>query len=340
MGRNGSKQHTNQIVPQFIKSLGTLVFMALGVTGIAASGWSAEQLIDRLIAEVNGEAITFSEVETKVKKGPLVEVSPYPASESDPPFKVALNDKINKTLVMQKAEEQNIEVSDTELEEGMARWLKGRNMTKDALLESLKQEGVPYDQYKEDFRSYMIISEFQGRELQSQLKITDRDIQLYYLRNSGSVAENIKLTLRQITIDVPSGTVDAIREGKKQLVEKVYQELEGGMPFDQAVKIYSDNESARESGGLMPQIYLKDLAPTFQSAIKDLDEGRYTRPIETPGGYYIFYVSKKEFTGSDDYQKQKPQLEAALRQEEMTKLLSKWLESQRRRSNIKIREKL
>ena len=340
MGRNGSKQYTSQIFTQSVKAFGVVALLALGLSSWSRSSRAAEQLLDRLIAEVNGEAITFSEIETKVKKGPLVEVSPYPAAESDPPFKIALNDKINKTLVMQKAEEQNIEVSDNELEEGMGRWLKGRNMTKEALLESLKQEGVPYDQYKEDFRSYMIISEFQGRELQSQLKITDRDIQLYYLRNSGSMAENIKLTLRQITIDIPSGTVDAIRDGKKQLVEKVYQELEGGMPFEQAVKIYSDNETARDSGGLMPQIYLKDLAPIFQNAIKDLDEGHYTRPIETPTGYYLFYVSKKEFTGSDDYQKQKPQLEAALRQEEMTKLLAKWLETQRRRSNIKVREKL
>lgn len=88
----------------------------------------------------------------------------------------------------------------------------------------------------------------------------------------------------------------------------------------------------------MPQIYLKDLAPQFQGAIKDLEEGKYTRPIETPVGYFIFQVGKREFTGSEEYKKQKPQLEAMLRQEEMGRLLSKWIEAQRRRSDIKIKE--
>lgn len=338
MGRNGSQQHTHQIIAQLLRPLFGPAWLSFVLLSGATAAHAAEQLLDRLMAEVNGEAITFSEVDTKVKKGPLVEVSPYPSSENDAPEKVALNDMINKTLIMQKADEQDIEVTDASLNEEIDRWLRRRDMTKDALLEALKQEGVDFEQYKEDFRAQMVISIFQGRELQSQLKITDRDIQLYYLRNSGSMAENVRLTLRQLSIDVPAAAVDSIKEGKKQLVEKVYQELEGGMAFEQAVKIYSDNASARESGGLMPKVYLKDLAPVFQSAVKDLEEGRYSRPIDSPNGYFIFYVAKKEFTGSEDYQKQKSQLEAALRQEEMGKLLTKWLEAQRRRSNIKVHE--
>lgn len=337
MGRNGSQQHTHQVVSKPMKYI-FMPLLLLGLWNGASRAVAAEQLIDRLLAEVNGEAITFSQVQTKVNKGPLIEVSPYPALESDPPEKVALQDLVNKTLIMQKADELDLEISDSDLNEEINKFLQRRNMTREALMEALAQQGMSFDQYKEDFRTQSIIQMFQGRELLPQLKITDRDVQLFYLRNSGSMAENIKLTLKQLDISVPPGAVDAVKEGKKQLVEKVYQELEGGMPFEQAVKIYSDSESARENGGAMPPIYLKDLAPTFQSSIKDLEEGRYSRPIETPGGYFIFYVSKKEFAGNEQYEKQKPQLEAALRQEEMGKLLQKWIEGQRRRSNIKIKD--
>jgi peptidyl-prolyl cis-trans isomerase SurA len=305
---------------------------------VASPVLAAEQLIDKLVAEVNGDAITLSEVQAKVEKGPLIEVSPFPAAENDPPLKVAMQDLINKKLVMQKASELDIEVTDDALNEEIKRFLERRNLNRDALNTALAQQGMTYDQYRDDFRTQMVINQFQGRELMPQIKVTDRDIQLYYLRNSGTMAENIRLTLRQLQISVPSNTVDTVKEGKKQLVEKVFQELEGGMPFEQAVKIYSDNEGARETGGLMPQIYLKDLAPQFQGAIKDLEEGKYTRPIETPVGYFIFQVGKREFTGSEEYKKQKPQLEAMLRQEEMGRLLSKWIEAQRRRSDIKIKE--
>lgn len=338
MGGNGSKQYTHQIITQSLKFLGLPALLLLISGGVPDMAWSAEQLVDRLLAEVNGEAITHSEVQTKVTKGPLIEVSPYPALESDPPEKIALQDLVNKTLIMQKADELDLDISDAELGEEINKFLQRRNMTREALMEALAQQGMTFEQYKEDFRTQTIIQMFQGRELLPQLKITDRDLQLYYLRNSGSMAENIRLTLKQLDISIPPDAVDAVKEGKKQLVEKVYQELEGGMPFEQAVKIYSDNQSARESGGAMSPLYLKDLAPIFQNSIKDLEEGRYTRPIETPGGYFIFYVSKKEFAGNDQYEKQKPQLEAALKQEEMGKLLQKWIEGQRRRSNIKIKD--
>jgi peptidyl-prolyl cis-trans isomerase SurA len=308
MGRNGSEHHTNQVFTRSMRRHIVAALVLLNATGVSA----AEQLIDRLAAEVNGHAITASEVQSKIQKGPLVEVSPWPAQENDPPAKIAIHDLINKKLIMQKADELDIEVTDEVLNEEIRTFLARRNLTRDQLMEALEEQDMTYDQYREDFRTQMIINQFQ--------------------------AENIRLTLRQLQIAVPPGSVDAVKAGKKQLVEKVYQEIEGGMPFEKAVKIYSDNESARENGGLMPQIFLKDLAPLFQNAIRDLEEGRYTRPIETPMGYSIFYVTKREFSGSDDYLKLKPQLENQLRQEEMNKLLGKWLETQRRRSDIKLKD--
>lgn len=331
-----------RICPQFhshkkLKTLlNGLLLSSFGFFPILAQ--SAE-LIDRLIAEVNGDAVTLSEAKVKVDKGPLIEVSPYPAREQDPPLQVAIQDLINKKLIMQKAEELEIEVTDAALTDEITKFMDRRKLTKDQLNDALAQQGMTYEQYREDFRTQMIINQFQGREILPNVKITDRDIQLYYLRNSGNMAENIQLTLRQLQIMIPNGAVASVKEGKKDLIEKAYQELEGGMPFEQAVKIYSDNDSARETGGLMSRLYLKDLAPIFQNAVKDLDEGKYSRPIETPMGYFIFFVQEKDFAGSEEYQKVKGQLENALRQEEMNKLLAKWIESERKRADIKILDK-
>jgi parvulin-like peptidyl-prolyl isomerase len=180
------------------------------------------------------------------------------------------------------------------------------------------------------------MNQFQGREIVPQVKISDRDVQLFYLRNSGSAAENVRLVLRQLQISLPADGVASVKEGKRNLVDKAFQELEGGMPFEQVVKIYSDNDEARKTGGLMSSLYVKDLAPLFQGAVKDLDEGKYSKPIETPVGYFIFYVEKKEFSGSEEYKKQKPQLENALRQEEMGRLMTRWIEGQRKKADIKM----
>jgi peptidyl-prolyl cis-trans isomerase SurA len=300
-------------------------------------GYSAEELVDRLIAEVGGEAITQSEIRSKVEKGPLIEVSPFPAKETDDPWKVALEDLVNKKLILQKAVEVGIDVSEENLEQEIKSFLQRRNLTKESLNAALSQQGMTYEQYKEDFKTQMVINQFEGRELMPQVKVTDRDVQLFYIKNSGALAENVKLSLKQLAIQIPSSGADSVKEAKKQVVEKAYQELEAGMPFDQAVKIYSDDEESRKTGGEMAPIFLKDLAPNVQAVVKELEEGKFSKPIVLGASAFIFFVSKREFAGSEDYLKQKPQLEASLRQEEMGRLLSRWLEAQRRRTDIKIK---
>ena len=330
MGRNRPQHNSYQKFTNLLTGIAFSSSLFVSHIGISA------ELIDRLVAEVNGSAITLSEAKIKVDKGPLVEVSPFPAQEKDPPLQVAIHDLINKKLILQKADELEIEVTDAAVTEEIERFMKGRNLTKDQLNEALGEQGMSYDQYREDFKTQMIMNQFQGRELLPQIKISDRDVQLYYLRQSGSAAENVRLVLRQLQISLSPDAVDSVKEGKRSLVDKAYQELEGGMPFEQVVKIYSDNDEARKSGGLMSPLYVKDLAPLFQTAVKDLDEGKYSKPIETPVGYFIFYVDKKEFSGSDEYKKQRAQLEGALRQEEMGRLLARWIEGQRKKSDIKI----
>ncbi len=333
MGRNGAKCDSNKVLKKSLK-----LFFTVSCLFTFSPLFANEQIVDKLVAEVGGDAIVLSEIQTKLDKGPLIEVSSFPVLETDDPKKVALNDLINKRLILQKASDLGIEVSDESLEQEIKGFLQRRNLSRDALNSALSQQGMTFDQYKEDFRTQMVINQFEGRELMPQIKVSDRDIQLYYIKTSGALAENIKLSLKQLIVQLPPNASESVRDAKKQIVEKAFQELEGGMPFEQAVKIYSDDESARSSGGVMPQLFLKDLAPVIQSAVKDLDEGKFSKPVYSGNLAYLFYVAKKEFAGSEDYQKQKPQLEAMLRQEEMGRLLSRWLEAQRRRTDIKIKE--
>ena len=76
MGRTSPKCNTRDI-PR------TILVMLLWLTSfLAGPAISKELLIDRMIAEVNGEPVVYSDVIKKVKNGPLVEVSPYPGGWS------------------------------------------------------------------------------------------------------------------------------------------------------------------------------------------------------------------------------------------------------------------
>ena len=295
-----------------------------------------EILIDRLAAEINDEPITFSEVMEKVQKGPLIQVSPYPATEESSQFDIALNDLINFSLILQKADELGIEVTDENLENEISSFLQKRNLDQNGLLEALKGQGMTYEQYKDDFRNQMVLSQFQGRVILPAIKITEKDLEHFYLKVSGNVAENLRLTLRQIFIAVSPDANETVKKGKEELAQQIYKKLTGGMDFKQAVEVYSNNEASRDQGGLMPPLYLKDLADPFSKAIESLKVNEFSPPIETPTGYYIFYVEKKSLAGSNDFKKKKNEIEMQLRRQEVTKQTIQWLEEQRHKSKIKI----
>src|SRR6476469_8248316 len=119
MGRIRPQHHSYKKLTSFLKTS-----VVAGAVMMSQYSFSAE-LIDRLVAEVNGAAITLSEAKQKVDKGPLIEVSPFPAKEQDPPLQVAIQDLINKKLIMQKAEELEIEVTDAAVGEEIDRFMKG-----------------------------------------------------------------------------------------------------------------------------------------------------------------------------------------------------------------------
>ncbi|MCX6130920.1 MAG: SurA N-terminal domain-containing protein, partial [Proteobacteria bacterium] len=125
MGRNGSQYNTNQIITG---TLARTCCKGFCLIFLSTPLLAAEQLLDRLAAEVNGHAITASEVQSKVDKGPLIEVSPWPALENDPPAKVALQDLINKKLIMQKAEELDIQVTDEALKEEIQNYVNAKHI--------------------------------------------------------------------------------------------------------------------------------------------------------------------------------------------------------------------
>tara|TARA_B100001094_G_C18181066_1_gene800939 strand:- start:1629 stop:2576 length:948 start_codon:yes stop_codon:yes gene_type:complete len=299
---------------------------------------NAKELVDRLIAEVNGDPIVQSEVDRKLSKGPLIQVSAFPEKESSSKKAIALADLINFNLIMQKADELNIEITDETLDQQIGAFLAQKNLSIEGLKPALRQQGISMQQYRKDFRNQLILNEFYRNIISPRIKITDKELEILYLQQSGSSAETIKLHLSQIQINIPSDAPHAIIKGKKDLSDEVYQRLKDGLPFKEAVNIYSTNQRSKDKAGKMPSLFLKDLAPSFRKEISNLQEEEFTRPIKAGNTFYIFKLDRKSFTGSDEFNTQKPALTNRLRAIEMQRQIQKWLEDQRRTSRIRVIE--
>jgi peptidyl-prolyl cis-trans isomerase SurA len=332
----GQESEKGEFITVFFSNLLALNLLSMFV--IAKASGAQEMLIDRIVAVVDGEPILHSQIDFKVKNGPLVSVSDYPADKDAKDYDRALQDLINFELVMAKAREMEIEVSDGQVDGEISAFLQGKSLTKEGLMEFLKSQGRDYEEYREDFRDQMIMRRFQGRVITPLVKITDKDIETFYLQQSGSSAELLEITLRQILIKLESGAPNTIIETKEKLAQEVFDKLEGGMDFKDAVRIYSDDLSSRDTGGLMKNIKLRDLAGQIRTEVEGLELKKFTTPIRTSLGFHIFFLENKVFAGSDEFKNQKQKLEFELRTRELTNQTKKWLADQRQKSKIEIVE--
>jgi peptidyl-prolyl cis-trans isomerase SurA len=311
------------------------VFEAIG-SGAVAYAAEGETLVDRVVGTVDGHPVLYSDVQQKVTKGPLVVVSDYPAEESSPVFERALQDALNYQLVMEKAKDLDIDVRDDEVESEITSFLATRGLNKDGLMEHLKQEGMTYEDYRRDFKDQMILRRFQGRVIGPLVKVTDKDVETYYLKKAGSDTDLVELVLRQILIAVPTGASEDVFEAKQKLAREVHQRLTGGMPFVDAVVVYSDESTARDKKGAMAPVRAKDLATPIRIEVENLEPGQFSMPVKTAMGFHIFLLEERRFSGGSEFLRMKGQLEAELRGQELADQTRRWLIEQRQRSKVEI----
>jgi peptidyl-prolyl cis-trans isomerase SurA len=314
------------------------IFFALAMTTTVDSyGQEAgEELVDKIVAIVHTTPILYSKVQDKVKKGPLVVISDYPSTEESPPFDRATNDAINYELVMDKITELEIEIKDAEIEDQIDKLLKEQNLDRNGLTDFLAQQGKNYAEYKDDFRNQMLLMRFKGRVVAPLVKVTDRDIETYFLKKSGGQSDAVVLDLRQILIQVDKDATPEVIKAKEAMAKEVHQKISGGTEFSEAVKLYSDGPDARTQGGQMKAVKLRDLSKELRTEIEKLTAGEYTTPIRTSLGFHIFILDEKKFSPSAEFLSQKQKLEYDLRNQELMEQTRRWLQEARQKTKIQL----
>ncbi len=305
-------------------------------SGVSYASDSGEVLIDRVLAVVNGRPIFYSDIRRKIETGPLVVVSEYPANKEAPAQTKALNDAINFELILGAAKDLDIDVSEADLDQEISRYLEEQRISKDKLGELLAQEGETIDNYRRDFRNQLILRRFQRRVIAPSIKVTEKDVETYYLSQSGTTGNDlIDVSLRQLLIKIEPGMNKELIEAKRSLANDIYGKLKGGLDFVDAVGLYSDDPNAKKPDQKPMILKLKDLTGALKAAIEPLRTGEFTAPITMPNGLMIFQLVDKKLGENRDFAAKKVKLDQELRLIELQNQTNKWLGEQHQRISVK-----
>jgi len=299
-------------------------------------------IIDRIVAVVNREVITQSELEEAahaLQKSRLTDPAALgPAGEPDPHLqRDLLNQMIEQKLFQQEAKKSGIRISDAELDLAL-KDIEERNRfpSREALKAAVTRENVSWEKYVEDLRNQLTVLKLMNREIDSNLLITDSDIRAYYDAHPEEFQLPEQIRLKQILIRIPEGASTEVIERKRQKAEQVLAESRKGEDFVQLVEKYSDG-AERRSGGDLGAFKKGELTPEIDRVVFSLKDGEVSPVIQTGLGFHLFKVEVPSEVRKQPFEKVKKEIEEKLLNEKRTALRKKWVDEIWSRSFVEVK---
>ena len=167
------------------------------------------------------------------------------------------------------------------------------------------------------------------RALADKQAITDAAVDTYlktaadavmkqrYEAQRAEYTQKPRTELRQVRVAIPFQATAEVKAAAKAKIDGIAKEINAGN-FETVAKKGSDDEYAK-NGGLVGWVAQGTLEPTLEVAISKLQPGQVSTPLETPFGWYIVQVVRKEAEAVKPFYAVKRDVAKALLKEERRK---------------------
>ncbi len=307
-----------------------------GLLLLVLSGNSqAAVLLDRVVAVVNQEVITWSELYKAMEAEASPGLKALQGDERRRIFKQNeasfLETLINVKLQLQEARNKGIRVSDEELQEAINGIKKKYTMSDSAFLESLKDEGLSYDEYKKRLREQIIISKIVNVQIRNKIVIDDKDIDRFVSENKQELEDTESYKISQIFLKKKK---DAENSTIEERAGEILRKLEQGESFADLARQYSEEPSS-SAGGDLGFLKKSQLNKDFLDVISKMQQGDVSKPFWTENGLHIIKLESRTEVRSKDAMREEAR--EKLNNKIFTEKYNAWIKSLREKSFIEVR---
>lgn len=299
--------------------------------------------IDRVIAVVNNEVITQTELELEGrrafnainKNAPAAELAAKLAEAREKVLKNMIDDR----LLSQKAKELKYDTPPAEVEEAIINMATENKLTKEKLLQELAAEGISEADYRIRLGEQISRSKLISFQIRSKIVISEERARMYYrdvyLKEEPPAGYHLlQIGFRWSGKDAASTT----KEEARQRAERIRKLVQDGQDFRELARAFSELASAKDDGDL-GAIRLDDMAPDMRELLSDLAPGQVSRVAEAPESVQFFQVLTINTDGQPrfpSYELVKGSLHERIFQEEMKSRLENWMKELREQAMIKV----
>ena len=275
--------------------LALLLFAALlmpGATIPAAMAQPAGGNVNSIVAVVNGDVITRSEIESRRR---LLALSAGVAGDAGAQGgDQILRLLIDERLRIQELSRRRILVTDQDIASSVANIESRNGLPPGGVVQNLRRAGIEprvlYDQIRAQIGWARLLRGMLGE----QANVPDAEVNEFLAAQRARLGEP-EFMVSEIFIPVENPGQEA---QVRRFVTDIIQRLRQGVPFAMVAAQFSQSQSAIQ-GGAMDWMTADRFDPEVANVLRQMPEGAISNPIRVPGGFEIVMLRDKRVSGRD-----------------------------------------
>ena len=257
----------------------------LGAAGVAAA---RAEIIERIIAKVNGDIITLTEFqERQIAAAQSARVTPDGIGtflrENNARL---LQEAIDEILLVQKAEDAGLGLRPEYVDEVIEGIKKDNKIESEEQFQAaLAQEGLTLDDLRANIKKSMTQRMIIQRDIEPKISVSEEQLQEEYEKKKDSdFTKPATVSLQEIFISDERGGLT--------LAEEIVARARANEDFASLARAHSAAPTA-EGGGDLGELSQGDMSPELEEAAFALPVGSVSDPIRVGEGYRILKVVAK-----------------------------------------------
>lgn len=266
----------------------------LGLNCITPALAQSARPADHIVAVVNSEPVTNSEVSAEVQRitqqlNQQRQPIPAPAVLRSQVLERLINDKTQ----LHQARETGIRIDDAAVDQAEQTVAQQNQIDVTELRRRVAKEGLDPQRFRAQLRDQLTLSRLHEREVEARIRVTDADVERTMAErladNADPFAQDINLA--QILVAVPEKASAEQAAGIYVKAKEVLDRIRAGENFDKLLPEVSAAD--RTNGGQLGLRRADRYPPSFVNATQNLGVGEVSDIVRTGAGFHILKVVEK-----------------------------------------------
>ena len=314
-----------------------LGFAILVLTGGLST---SEAVVDRIVAVVNEEVITLSELDRMIapflKEAVRAEDRLERKEQLNRVRRQALDTLIEEKVMDREVKKSGIKATPREIEAVLEDVKKQNKVNQEGLERALAIEGMTLEQYKTQIEQRILRTKLVQWSVKVEPKGSEQQLRDFYEQNAARYRTPVTLRPAHITFAVPKGAPpENVQESRKKCQE-VLNRIRKGEDFGEMAKLYSQDPSAKDGGDLG---YFKkgELLPAFEKELERLQVGEVSGIVRTDFGFHLIKLLDRKGGTPLPFEEARGQVQQEFYRSEMERAVKQFITSLKNKSVIDIR---